>query len=168
MENFPNNNHKSERIRFDGREDAIALVIELAQQAKHRICILGRNIDHVLFDNAEFIECASRLARRSPRSEIQIIAQNTKANMQQGHRLIELAQQLSTAIHIRNPEKQEQTIQHTLFIVDDFAYLTCPRSTQYNGFANRYDRLEVRELYLQFNDLWQHSKADRSVRRLTI
>ena len=168
MENFPNNSHTSERIRFDGREEATALVIELAQQAKHRICILGRNIDHVLFDNEEFIKCASRLARRSPRSEIKIIAQNTKANMQQGHRLIELAQQLSTAIHIRNPEKQQQTIQQTLFLVDDFAYLMCPRSTQYNGFANQYDRLEVRELTMQFNDLWQHSKADRSVRRLTI
>ncbi|MBL1319801.1 MAG: hypothetical protein COA63_001895 [Methylophaga sp.] len=168
MENFPNNNHKSERIRFDGRDEAISLVIELAQQAKHRMCILGRNIDHVLFDNSEFIECASRLARRSPRSEIQIIAQSTKSNMQQGHRLITLAQQLSSNIHIRNPEKQEQTIQHTLLLVDDFAYLTCPRSTQYDGYANHYDRLEVRELYTQFNDLWNHSKADRGVRRLTI
>ncbi|MDQ7073162.1 MAG: hypothetical protein Q9N32_06395 [Gammaproteobacteria bacterium] len=133
MENFPNNNHQSERIRFDGREEAISLVIELAQQAKHRLCILGRNIDPVLFDNSEFIECASRLARRSPRSEIRIIAQNTKANMQQGHRLIGLAQQLSSDIHIRNPEDQQQIIQHTWFLVDDFAYLICPRSTQYTG-----------------------------------
>lgn len=168
MENFPDNQHKSERIRFDGREEAISLVVKLVEQAKHRICILGRNIDPVLFDNSEFIECASRLARKSPRSEIRIIAQNTKVNMQQGHRLITLAQQLSSNIHIRNPEKQEQTIQQTLLIVDDFAYLTCPRSTQYNGYANYYDRLEVRELYTQFNDLWNHSKADRTVRRLTI
>jgi hypothetical protein len=168
MENFPNNNHKSERIRFDGREQAIPLVIELANQAKHRLCILGRNIDPVLFDNSEFIDSASRLARRSPRSEIRIIAQSTKANMQQGHRLIDLAQHLSSDIHIRNPEKQEQTVQQTLLLVDDFAYLICPRATQYSGFANYYDRLEVRELTMQFNDLWQHSKADRSVRRLTI
>ena len=168
MENFPNNNHSSERIRFDGREEAIALVIDLVQQAKHRICILGRNIDPVLFDNSEFIECASRLARRSPRSEVRIIAQNTKANIQQGHRLITLAQKLSSNIHIRNPEKQEQTIQNTLLLVDDFAYLVCPRATQYNGYANHYDRLEVRELYTDFNDLWNHSKEDRSVRRLSI
>lgn len=168
MENFPHNNHKSERIRFDGREEAVSLVIKLAEQAKHRICILGRNIDHVLFDNPEFIECVSRLARRSPRSEIRILAQSTKTNMQQGHRLIELAQHLASDIHIRNPEKQDQSIQHTWFLVDDFAYLICPRSTQYNGFANHYDRLEVREFSIQFNDLWQHSKADRSVRRLTL
>ncbi len=168
MENFPNNTHKAERIRFDGREQAIPLVIELAQQATYRICILGRNIDPVLFDNPEFVECASRLARRSPRSEIRIIAQSTKTNMQQGHRLITLVQHLSSDIHIRNPEKQQQTIQQTLFLVDDFAYLLCPRATQYTGFANHYDRLEVRELALQFNDLWQHSKADRSVRRLTL
>ena len=168
MENFPNTNHKSDRIRFDGREEAIPLVIELANQAKHRLCILGRNIDPVLFDNSDFIDSASRLARRSPRSEIRIIAQSTKMNMQQGHRLIELAQHLSSDIHIRNPEKQEQTIQQTLLLVDDFAYLICPRATQYSGFANQYDRLEVRELSMQFNDLWQHSKADRAVRRLTI
>jgi hypothetical protein len=157
---------KSERLRFEGRDEAQAIALLMAQQAKRQICIFGRDIDHALFDNKAFIDCISELARSNARTEIRVLVHDTKLNQQNGHRLIPLAQHLSSSIHIHNTSKQHRELQSTLLLVDDFAYLSCPRATQYQGSANLYDRLEVRQLQQQFDDRWQLSSPDITVRRL--
>jgi len=159
---------KSEHLRFEGRDEAKALVLEMAQQAKHQICILGREIDHALFNQQAFIDCVSALARRSPRTEVRILVHDTINNVQNDHHLIPLAQHLSSSIHIHNTAAQHHDLQKTLLLVDDFAYLSCPRATQYEGSACLYDRMTVRELQHEFNELWQQSSPDVTIRRLQI
>jgi len=159
---------KSEHIRFEGRDEAKALVLEMAQQAKHQICILGREIDPVLFNQQAFIDSVSALARRSPRTEIRILVHNTISNVQNDHQLIPLAQHLSSSIHIHNTATQHHDLQKTVLLIDDFAYLSCPRSTQYQGSACLYDRLVVRQFQHEFDELWQQSSPDVTIRRLHI
>ena len=156
----------TELIRFEGRDEAIPLVLSLAQRAKRQICIIGPNIDATLFDTPEFIECLKQLALSSPRAEIKIIAQRTKINVQRGHRIIPLAQYLTSSIHIRKPDSQHLNIQNILVLIDDFAYFKCPRASYYNGTACFYDRYEVQRLQTQFDDIWLHGTADMSIRRL--
>jgi len=155
-------------IRFEGRDEAIPLVLSLVQRAKRQICIIGPNIDATLFDTPEVIECLKNLALSSPRAEIKIIAQTTKINVQRGHRMIPLVQHLTSSIHLRKPDSQSSKIQNILLLVDDFAYLKCPRAAYYEGTACLYDRLEVQRLQSEFNDIWNHSTANLSIRRLHI
>jgi len=166
MTTHPYPQSKSERIRFEGRDQACALVLEMAAQAKHQICIYGRNIDHVLFDQAEFVDYLSELARHSSRTEIKILVHDTLVNVQNDHRLIALAQHLSSSIHIHNTAKQHQDSQQTFLLVDDFAYLLCPSASVYEGSACLYDRLEVRILQKKFDEQWDQSIPDVNVRRL--
>ncbi|KKN53655.1 hypothetical protein LCGC14_0600420, partial [marine sediment metagenome] len=130
------------------------------------ICIMGPNIDATLFDTPEFVECLKNLAISSSRAEIKIIVKNTKANVQQGHRVIPLAQHLTSSIHVRTPDSQHSDIQNILILIDDFAYLKCPRASYYEGSACFYDRLTVQRLQSQFDDIWAHATADMSIRRL--
>ena len=127
---------------------------------------MGPNIDATLFDTPEFVEGLKTLALSSPRAEIKIIAQATKINVQRGHRVIPLAQHLTSSIHLHKPDTQRAKIQNILLLIDDFAYFKCPRATIYEGTACFYDRLEVQGLQAQFNDIWEHSTADLSIRRL--
>jgi len=166
MTTHPYPQAKSDPIRFEGRDEARSLVLEMAQQAKRQICIFGRDIDSILFDQPEFIDCISELARQSDRTEIKILVHSTLPNVQHDHRLIPLAQHLSSSIHIHNTAKQHQDSQQTLFLVDDFAYLSCPRSSVYDGSACLYDRLEVRQLQRTFDEKWEKSTPDISIRRL--
>jgi hypothetical protein len=159
---------KSELLRFEGRDEAQAIALLMAQQAKRQICILGRDIDHALFDKQEFVDCISDLARRSPTTQVRILVHDTRLNQQNGHRLIPLAQHLTSSIHIHNTAKQHRDLQTTQLLVDDFAYLSCPRAAQYDGYANLYDRLEVRQLQQKFDELWQQSSPDITVRRLDL
>jgi len=168
MTTHPYPQSKSERIRFEGRDEARALVLDIAQQAKRQICIFGRDIDAILFDNPEFINYLQELALRSARTEIRILVHNTLVNVQRDHRLIPLAQHLTSTIHIHTTAKQHRDAQQTLLLVDDFAYLNCPRATVYDGFACLYDRLEVRQLQKNFDDMWSQSSSDVGIRRLNL
>ena len=51
-------------------------------------------------------------------------------------------------------------------VIDDFAYLVCPRAKIYECSACLYDRSEVRQLQKEFDDQWQQSTPDVSIRRL--
>jgi len=157
---------QSERIHFEGRDEARELVMKMALQAKRQICIYGRDIDATLFDRTDFIACLSELARRSPRTEIKVLVHDTLSNVQNDHRLIPLAQHLSSSVHVHNTAKQHRDFQQTMLLADDFAYLVCPRATIYDGSACLYDRLEVRQLQKKFDEQWEQSTPDVSIRRL--
>lgn len=166
MTEYPDLQDDTALIRFEGREDAIPLVLSLAQRAKRQICIIGPDIDAPLFDTVDFVACIRKFALSSPRAEIKIIANKTKINVQHGHRIIPLAQHLSSSIRVRKPDSQHSNIQNILVLVDDFAYLKCPRAGYYEGTACFYDRAKVQALQTQFDDVWLHGTADMSIRRL--
>ena len=154
------------RILFDGREQAKELILSLAKNAHRQICILGRNIDQTLFDNTDFINYASELARRSPTTEIKIIVRETLSNVQHGHRLIPLAQRLTSSVHVRNTAKQHHNLQQTLLIIDDYGYLICPLYSRYEGRCSFDDRLETRNLQHLFDQVWDAGTPDLTIRRL--
>ncbi|NQY26441.1 MAG: hypothetical protein HRT92_04610 [Piscirickettsiaceae bacterium] len=159
---------KQDRIRFEGQESATKLVLELALLAKRQVCIFGQDIDQILFGTKEFVNCISTLARKSHRVQIKILAHHTQINIQNGHRLIELKRRLPSSIHIRNTDSTHRDLQQTLLLIDDFAYLICPRASRHEGSASRYDRLEVREQQALFNTLWELATPDLNIRELGI
>lgn len=159
---------KIEGLRFEGREQARDIALDLVLLAKRQVCIFGQDIDQVLFDTAEFVDCISALAKKSHQVQIKIIAHSTQANIQNGHRLIELKRRLSSSIHIRKTDREHRDLQQTLLLIDDFAYLLCPRASRYEGTTSHYDRLEVREQQTLFNKLWDLATPDLNVRELRI
>lgn len=170
MTDNPYPQSKSAAIRFEGRVQAAQLVATMAQQARRRICVFGPDIDAALFDNSAFIESVSQLARHSStsRTTVQILVHSSFKNVQTDHRIIALAQRLTSAIHIHNTAKQHRHLTNTSLIIDDFAYLNCPLSTVYTGSSCLYDRLEVRQLHKKFDELWQQSSPDITIRRLDL
>ncbi|MEC9313383.1 MAG: hypothetical protein VYB22_00740, partial [Pseudomonadota bacterium] len=68
-------------LRFDSRDQAAKLALELINQARHEICFFGPLIDPVLFDNESAYEALSEFARRSPRTRIRIVVMDTQKNV---------------------------------------------------------------------------------------
>ncbi len=156
----------TKRIQFSGREEARSVVQSMASQAKTQICIQGIDIDPILFDSAPFLDSVKRLVLRSRHTTIRILVHDTRINVQHDHRLLALAQQFSSSIFIHNPSNVHRDSQHTLLLVDDHAYLYCPRATQYEGTAHFDDRMTVRDWQRQFDLCWEQSEVDSTVRRL--
>jgi len=155
-------------IFFDSRDHAAQLALELIKHAHQEICFFGPLIDPVLFDNELVIAQLSKFCRRSPRSKVRFVVCDTHKNVTQSHRLILLAQRLTSKIDIHIASKKHQTLRSMFMLVDSNAYLYCPNAERYHGRAELAAPAEVRDRQQLFDEIWSHSKQDINTRRLNI
>ncbi|NQZ54071.1 MAG: hypothetical protein HRT93_07445 [Piscirickettsiaceae bacterium] len=167
-----NDDHSTEQsnqlIQFDGREQAKSLALQLTQQAQREICFFGNNLDPILFDNIEFVDCISEFARRSDKTTVKFLVHSTQANIQNGHRLLPLIQRLTSSINLHITAKQHQGLTQMFMLVDNIAYFYYPNSLRYQGRACFYDPSDVRDLKKTFSSMWDQSSRDIMTRRLNI
>lgn len=153
-------------MTFDSRDQAVLLAEQLFDSAHQEICFFGPTIDPVLFDNDSIISKLSEFARRSQRTRLRLVVHDTQRNVVDSHRLLPLAQKLTShiQIHLSHPKYQDQ---RSLFIVvDQQSYLYCPNSERYQGRAELQPSAYARELQKQFEEFWNHSRPDTNSRRL--
>ena len=158
--------NSNQLIRIDNREQVRTLALELAQQARREICFFGNTIDPVLFDDDSFIDCLSEFARRNDKTMVKFLVHSTRTNIQNGHRVIPLAQRLTSSITIRTTAKQHHDLVQMFMLVDTNSYLYCQNYQRYQGRACFYDPAQVRSLKHTFDDMWNHGSVDGSMRRL--
>ena len=155
-------------IQFDSREQATDLALQLVQLARREICFFGANLDAILFDHANTLECLSEFARRNDRTSIKFVIHSSQKNLQESHGLLPLAQRLTSSIHIHTTNQQHHDLNQMFLIVDDNAYLYCKNNEIYTGRACFNDRQEVHALKQTFAEIWNHSVNDINTRRLHI
>jgi len=158
----------TDTVQFSSREQATTLALQLVQKARREICFFGNNIDAVLFDNQEIIESLSEFARSNHRTSIKFAIHSSTTNIQNSHRLIPLAQRLTSSIHIHRTAPQHHELKQMFLLIDDTSYLYCQKSDIYKGRASFADRYEVRTLKKSFSEIWDHSVIDSNARRLNL
>lgn len=151
---------------FDSRDQAAQLALALIEAAHQEICFFGPIIDPVLLDNDAVIDQLSEFARRSPRTQIRIVVQDTRKNVIDSHRLLPLAQKLTSSIKIHIASDKHRDLQQQMLLVDTKAYLFCPNAERYQGRAEKYAPAAVRDFQQQFEEIWNHSRPDINSRRL--
>lgn len=153
-------------LLFDSRAEFLAIGQQLLRQASQRIQFFGPNLDTVLFDNKESLALLADFARQSQRRVINILIHSSEQNVVNNHRLLALAQKMTSSIHIHTTAQQHKELKQRFLLIDEKAYLYSSNSDRYQGKANLNDPLEARQLSQQFNDLWAYSSTDTSLRRL--
>lgn len=153
-------------VTFDSREHAEQHALKLIQQAHQEICFFGPLIDPVLLDNDPVIEQISEFARHSTRSKIRIVVFDTRKNIAQSHRLIPLAQRLTSKIEIRIAKQQHQQLRSLYLLIDSNAALYCPNAERYKGRVETQTSAAVRDMQQLFEEIWNQAKQDINTRRL--
>lgn len=156
----------SKVMTFDSRDQAATLASELIDTARQEICFFGPVIDPVLFDNDVAISKLSEFARRSQRTRLRILVHDTQRNVIDSHRLLPLAQRLTSHIQIHTTHPKHQAQRSLFMLVDRRAYLYCPNAERYQGRAEIQAAAFARDLQQQFEELWNHSRPDINTRRL--
>lgn len=155
-------------IRFDSREQAARLALELIQNARREICFFGPHIDPVLLDNSEVIEALSAFSRHSRRTQVRIAVIDTQKNVVNSHQLLPLAQRLTSSIRIHLADRKHHDLRHQFILVDGRSYLFCPNAERYRGRVEKAAPAVVKEMQQEFEEIWNLSKPDRNTRRLDI
>lgn len=155
-------------ISFDSRMENRELATNLIRQAGKQIKIWTVNLESPIYDNLQLTQSLSKLATKNHHTSIKILVNDSTAAVKAGHRLIELARQFSSSIHLHKIPEDIPEYNAALLLVDDSGYLYKQHGDSFQGQANFNDKLKVLELGKTFDAAWERSKPDTELRRLYI
>ena len=160
---------ESSSQKLDGRKDCAECVKTLIGLSEQKIYIICANLDASIYSDKEIFDHISDLAIRNRKTEIRIIAHDTRVASQDGHLLIHLSQKLPTFVKIRTTVNPlDKKFSENWLIIDDRSYMRIRNPLRYEGYFEIDNRLECRHYIEQFLQIWEASQPDSNSRRLSL
>ena len=159
-----------EEINVDSMEDYRDIVHAMMEQAKHQIDIITPDLEPAIFDTLKAEQAIFRLSKRHPNTRTRILVKDSMRSVQNGHRLIRLAQQLTSSVFIHRPSSKHIDSQSACIIVDQtgFVFRTIASERNYKATANFKSPRMAAKRQDQFDEIWEHSSPDMQTRRLYV
>jgi hypothetical protein len=154
---------------LSGRNECQDCVNTLIEQAQQRVYIIGQDLEASLYNYKSIYDHLTRMTTNNHKSDIRLIAHDTRVATSNGHYLILLTQKLPTFAQIRvtsNPDHRK--FSENWLIIDDHAYMRLINPYQYEGKFDLDNKLDCRSLAEDFIDIWEASQQDQNTRRLSL
>lgn len=155
-----------EELEMGTSEESREIATQMVQQCSRYLDIISRGLDPAVYDTPEFSEAVKDLALRSRYSRIRIVIIDVDAMLHRGHRLLNLAQRLTTFIEIRTPGPDHLGLNEAMLIADGAGVIYRRLSDRFDGTANFNDKSLARELLQRFDEIWEKATIDSNLRRL--
>ena len=160
----------NDEIRIDTAEEYRRIALTLAEQTHNSIDIFSQDLEAEIFDNRNFAECIFTLAKKHPTTAIRILVQDSAKSVQNGHRIIRLAQQLTSSVFIHNPSDKYKGEKSAFMVVDKIGFInrTVATTKTYKATASFKAPRPAMKLVDYFNEIWEHSTPDTQTRRIYV
>lgn len=156
-------------ITFDRGLTARACIIDVLRAAQHRIAITSATLDQNLLDHDAVVALVKRVALSGRGARVQILVEDVSTALHTSHRLIELAQRLSSMIEVRRSSRAEDGEFSAAMVLNDVGgWLRRPDPTRFDGEACLDDRPRARELWRTFERSWERATPESSIRALKL
>jgi hypothetical protein len=155
-------------LAFTSADENRELALALVRQARSTLQIFSRDLDPPVYDNVPFADALTAFCRRSRYAQAQILVQDTTALVRNGHRLVPLAQKLSSLVQIRRVCEECQDFGEAFLVADRTGLVHRRQGKVYRGVASFKARGQARTLLNLFADVWERSSPDPELRRLYI
>lgn len=164
------NNYKFKKgendISLNSRDEVKIINIAMAQQTSRTIDIISMHLDPAIFDIPDFIDAIKNLSISSKFTKIRILIKDSDPMTKNGHRLIDLIQQLTSSIEVRKLSEEYKSYGEAFTLFDGKAVIYLRHSDRYEGLANFNRPRLATELSNFFNEVWERSAPDANLRRL--
>lgn len=158
----------SNKQQFDSAQENRSLALQLVQQASREVLIASYDFDSRIYSNNEFVDALASFVRAGRDAQVKVLIWKTSPAVKQGHRMIELAQRLTSSIHIHEPDRVHKDFIESFMVVDGTAYLHRPLADRFEGIADFHAPLIARDLKERFVEMWERSTPSSEFRRLRI
>lgn len=143
--------------------------LQIAEQTSRELVIVSDFLDPAIFNQANFADLVSRLARRHRHARVRILLKDIRPVVERGHKLLSLARRLSSKIEIRKLLTDAENDGRAYLIGDRDKLLYKHDDGEYKGFANYTGGPEASRLLVDFDNLWErHSELSPALRTLRI
>ncbi|HSX71434.1 MAG TPA: histone acetyltransferase HPA2 [Pseudomonas sp.] len=150
--------------RFTRPEQAQAHALALLQQAQFSLCLYSPDLEAWLYSHSSVQDACARFLLASPKNRLRILVRDAGKPVKQGHRLLNLAQRITSNLHIRRINPDHPIDESAYLLADDRGLLLREVAEQYAGYALYNDPGRVRQRQAQFDRAWDISLSDPDLR----
>ncbi len=156
-------------LRARTREGVIEIIHTLLAQTEHRLCLLVRELDPIVFNDTASLVEMRRIAISGPGASIRVIAQDIRRALEDGSRSLDLARRLPSVFELRRPVEQTDLDYPSAFLcVDSRGYLFRPLEGEMAGSASTRDSGRHAQLLRLFDEVWNRSEPWPELRILKL
>ena len=151
------------------RSDCKQAITDLILMAKESVYLITQKLEPELYNESDIHQHLVSLATHNRKTDIRILAHDTRRAAANGHYLIKLAQKLPTFAQIRSTETPaHKRFSESWLVVDKQHFLRIRNLDRYEANLEIDNRLECRPLVDSFVDIWEASQPDQNSRRLSL
>ena len=156
-------------VGIESRDQAHTETLQLIAAARREVCIYTRDLDPSLFDTEPMLDALKHLAIAGRGASVRVIVQEPRLPAQRGHRLIALAQRLTSVFAFRTPV-QEQDLQYpSAFVLNDVrGYYFRTLGNRFEGEAVNYAPGKHAQYQELFDQVWERSEPSDELRQLSL
>lgn len=155
-------------VYIETSEDHRAATLQMAWQCRRSMEIISHRLDPAVYDTPEFIEATKRLILQHYQVRIRILVFEPVTIVRYGHRLVDLMHNLPTYIEFRKPGFEYDGFNEAVFIADSTGYVLRTTAERYEGTLNFNDRRGSTILRRKFEEMWQRSRQDPNLKRISL
>lgn len=150
--------------RFSRPEEAQAHALALLQQSRSSLCLYTPDLEPWLYNHSSVQDACTRFLLASPKNRLRILVRDVSRPVKQGHRLLNLAQRISSNLHIRrlNPDHPSEEVAYLL--ADARGLLLRSHPEDFAGYALYNDPGRARLQQTLFDQAWDISLLDPDLR----
>lgn len=154
-----------EELSVDTSDQVALTAVRMVNQSRRTLEILSRDLDPVIYNSAEFAEVVRQLVLKSRYTKVRILVHEPMQIVKRGHRLVDLAMQLSSFIEIRVPDHEFSDFNESILIADEIGFIHRINGQRYEARLNFSDGRRSRILLKQFDEIWGKSRSDQNFKR---
>ena len=158
----------SEVYEVDTSSEVLRASVSMIAQTRRTVEIVSRHLDPQIYDNADFASGLRRFVLGSRRASVRIIIMDSTPLVARGHRLVDLAQRLSTYIEIRKPGPDHARYNSAFLIADRTGSVHRDLADRFDGVVSFNDPRAAKRLGEQFEEMWGTAMPDPNFRRLSL
>lgn len=157
-----------EPVTLEGGSATHCATLALLRQCRRTVDIVSRELEARVYDRPDVIEAIRTLAIGSRGARIRVLVRDPTRAIAEGHRLIQLARQLSTFVQIRTLGSQHRAYNCALVIADGTGILVRKLADRFEGEVSFSDPVGARDLTRLFEAMWAVALEDPDLRSLHI
>ena len=155
-------------VTIDSREEFNLASLRMTRQTGRFLDIISRELDPFIFDQKDFVLAVKQLVIGNRHAKVRILLAEPSKIIHRGHRLIDLALDLSSFIELRKHSHENNEFNEGILIADRIGYVHRKNDARYEAKFNFNDLRHSNELLTKFEELWETAKPDPNLRRVTI
>jgi len=165
--NFERKGNYENDIKLSSAEEISDTVIELTKNTLRSIKIYTPDLEAEIYNNDKFRQQLLAFTRGNRHAQIKILVDDISNAIQSGHKLIGLAQQLSSIATIKDTPADYQGTHISFILFDQAGFIFKPDNTSHTAISSNCKN-RSNKLHEFFTSAWDQAEQNINTKKLNI